>query len=67
MNSNLFAVALTTLALGALAASDIIPGLGFYPGIVMLSIGGLLLVGPFIKEAMLPGSPTTASAPAASE
>jgi hypothetical protein len=38
MNWNLTAVGFTVVALGAIAAFDIIPGAGFYPGLVLLAI-----------------------------
>ena len=39
MNTNLTAVTFTLVVLGLLAAFDIIPGAGFYAGVVMLTIG----------------------------
>jgi hypothetical protein len=47
MKHNLTAVALTLLALGLIAAFDIIPGAGFYAGIVMLTVGGGSLAAQF--------------------
>src|SRR5215203_4434070 len=39
MNTNLTAVTFTLVVLGLLAAFDIVPGAGFYAGVVMLTIG----------------------------
>ena len=39
MNRNLLTVTLTLVVLGLVATFDIIPGAGFYAGIVMLAIG----------------------------
>ena len=39
MNSNLTKVTFTLVVLGLLATFDIIPGAGFYAGVVMLAIG----------------------------
>ena len=39
MNRNLTTVTFTLVVLGLLATFDIIPGAGFYAGIVMLAIG----------------------------
>ena len=52
-SSNLFSAALTTIALGAFAPFDIIPGLGFHPGAVMLSIGASS------RKRSLPASPSS--------
>ncbi len=46
MDRNLIAVALTVVALGAIAAFDIIPGAGFYAGLVMAVSGGAILLVP---------------------
>ena len=43
MNHNLTAVAIMIAALGVVATFGIIPGAGFYAGIVMLIVGGGLL------------------------
>src|SRR5215207_6654254 len=39
MNPNLTTVTVTLVVLGLLAAFDIVPGAGFYAGVVMLAIG----------------------------
>jgi hypothetical protein len=72
MNHNLTAVALTLLALGLIAAFDIIPGAGFYAGIVMLTAGGGSLAAqfamrtwPFLFEARsIPAAKARNAAPA---
>lgn len=68
MNHNLTAVALTIAALGLIAAFDIIPGAGFYAGIVMLTVGGGLLTAllalrswPFLLDAR--STPRTTARP----
>ena len=39
MNPNLTTITFTLVVLGLLAAFDIVPGAGFYAGVVMLTIG----------------------------
>jgi len=39
MNANLTTVAFTIVVLGLLATFDVIPGAGFYAGLVILAIG----------------------------
>ncbi len=70
MNHNITAVAFTIVALGLVAAFDIIPGAGFSAGIAMLAIGGVLFISQLIepnrfwlrpkpplgRSAMLPGT-----------
>jgi hypothetical protein len=42
MNSNLIAVAFTLVVLGLIATFDIIPGAGFYAGLVILALGATI-------------------------
>lgn len=39
MNANLTTVAFTIVVLGLLATFDVIPGAGFYAGLVILAVG----------------------------
>jgi hypothetical protein len=50
LNHNLTAVAFTIVALGIVATFDIIPGAGFYAGITMLAIGGVVLLGQLVAR-----------------
>ena len=61
MNHNLTAVAFTLVALGIIAAFDIIPGAGFYAGVTMLAIGGVVLLGQLVARngAFLPPARST--------
>jgi hypothetical protein len=54
MNWNPTTVAFAISALGALTVLDIIPGAGFYPGLVMLAIGAATLVVQLIERSSLP-------------
>jgi hypothetical protein len=70
MNRNLTTVALTIVALGLIAAFDIIPGAGFYAGVMMLTVGGGLLIAllvlrnwPFLFDVR--ATPATAARPIA--
>ena len=44
MNPSLTTVSFTLVVLGLLATFDIIPGAGFYAGVVMLAIGATAFV-----------------------
>ena len=50
MNHNLTAVAFTLVALGIVATFDIIPSAGFYAGVTMLAIGGVVLLGQLVTR-----------------
>ena len=49
MDRNLTTVALTILALGGMAAFDIIPGVGLTACVVLFAAGGMLFIGQFME------------------
>ena len=49
MNHNITAAAFTIVALGLVAAFDIIPGAGISAGVAMLAIGGVLFIAQLIE------------------
>jgi hypothetical protein len=62
MNLNLTVVAVTIIALGALAAFEVIPGAGFSAGVVMLVIGFLIVLVQLIARDTSLLSPLSPSA-----
>ncbi len=52
MDRNLTTVAFTILALGGIAAFDIIPGAGFTAGAVLLAAGAMLFIGQFVEAGL---------------
>ena len=49
MNHNITAAAFTIVALGLVAAFDVIPGAGISAGIAMIAIGGVLFIAQLIE------------------
>jgi hypothetical protein len=62
MNWNLTVVAVTIIALGALAAFEVIPGAGFFTGVAMLAIGVLIVIVQLIARDTSLLSPLSPSA-----
>ncbi len=52
MDRNLTTVALTILALGGIAAFDIIPGADLTAGVILLAAGAMLFIGQFVEAGL---------------